>query len=247
MRPTILSSILSLIVGGLVFPDLRDIAEWAARRLVKWAAPKWTDDETEAEALYEDWQAVIEDRPGAILKLVTATGFCVSAATRSYGRVVKSDYREAFKDQPSFATGLLRLWKIRGDRMQREVTIVIIKRALGNQLTYRQRFTNAVLVLGFLGSFFGWIWFCIGHNRVDNQTVSNGTTIVAATYLVLWWLLRRRRRKKFSQVSDPAVALTCSSEAVFTMKDPRSGREVMVTIREIPETTPGGLSAGNPG
>ncbi|SCF19151.1 hypothetical protein [Micromonospora saelicesensis] len=76
------------VILGLLVNEMTDLSPWAARRLVRWAAYRWTTDPDVAAGYAEEWTAIIEERPGKLLKLLTATQFSVGAARRAVPRTV---------------------------------------------------------------------------------------------------------------------------------------------------------------
>ncbi|MEV7227289.1 hypothetical protein AB0M79_09740 [Polymorphospora sp. NPDC051019] len=78
---------------GLIFAEFTEICPWAARRLVSWAAYRWTTDPEEAAGYAEEWKAVIDDRPGKLFKLVTAVQFTAGAACRAASYRLTSAHR----------------------------------------------------------------------------------------------------------------------------------------------------------
>ncbi|MEU5931155.1 hypothetical protein [Micromonospora sp. NPDC047187] len=74
------------ILFGLVVNEVTDISPWAARKLARWSAYRWTTDPEMAAGYAEEWTAVIDDRPGKLLKLLTAVRFAFGAAGRAAPR-----------------------------------------------------------------------------------------------------------------------------------------------------------------
>ncbi|MFY1595570.1 hypothetical protein [Micromonospora sp. WMMD737] len=83
------------IVFGLLVNEVTDISPWAARRLTRWSAYRWTTDPEMAAGYAEEWAAVIDDRPGKLLKLLTALRFALGAAGRAAPRAVVQAVRAA--------------------------------------------------------------------------------------------------------------------------------------------------------
>ena len=82
-REIVVSVCLGLAVNGAF-----DLSPWLARRLLPFAARLWTQDAESRAAYAEEWQAIIEDRPGSLLKLGTAITFLAGGAWRSAPRLV---------------------------------------------------------------------------------------------------------------------------------------------------------------
>ncbi|MFD6697460.1 hypothetical protein ACGFI5_00270 [Micromonospora tulbaghiae] len=75
------------VVFGLAVNELCELSPWLARRLLPFAARMWTRDAESRAAYAEEWQAIIEDRPGKLFKLATAFTFLVGGAWRSAPRL----------------------------------------------------------------------------------------------------------------------------------------------------------------
>ncbi|SCG15513.1 hypothetical protein GA0070610_1747 [Micromonospora echinofusca] len=74
------------IVFGLLVNEVTDISPWLAQKLARWSAYRWTTDPEMAAAYAEEWAALIDDRPGKLLKLLTALRFTLGAAGRAAPR-----------------------------------------------------------------------------------------------------------------------------------------------------------------
>ncbi|MEV0676340.1 hypothetical protein AB0I60_07420 [Actinosynnema sp. NPDC050436] len=73
-----MSTWLNVVMGislGLVANEVGEVSPWLARRLVRWAA------EIRYPGRAEEFEAVINDRPGKLFKLATAVGFACAALT----------------------------------------------------------------------------------------------------------------------------------------------------------------------
>lgn len=75
---------------GLLVNEMTDVSPWAARKLVRWAAYRWTTDPDTAAGYAEEWTAIIDERPGKLLKLLTAVQFSIGAAGRAAPRALAS-------------------------------------------------------------------------------------------------------------------------------------------------------------
>ncbi|TDC81353.1 hypothetical protein E1193_15070 [Micromonospora sp. KC606] len=71
------------VILGLLVNEITDISPWIARRLVRWSAYRWTTDPEIAAGYAEEWEALIDDRPGKLFKLLTAVRFSLGAAGRA--------------------------------------------------------------------------------------------------------------------------------------------------------------------
>ncbi|BCJ61564.1 hypothetical protein C1I93_09135 [Micromonospora endophytica] len=83
------------IVLGLLVNEVTDISPWIARKLVHWSAYRWTTDPATAAGYAEEWAALIDERPGKLLKLLTATRFTLGAAGRAVPRIAKNGTKTA--------------------------------------------------------------------------------------------------------------------------------------------------------
>lgn len=68
------------LATGLAANECCEISDWTARRLVRWSAHVRYGDSDRAEIRAQELEAVIADRPGQLLKLITAMCFVFSAA-----------------------------------------------------------------------------------------------------------------------------------------------------------------------
>lgn len=87
--------ILSITLGVLV-NEVTDISPWLAKRLVQWSAYRWASDPAIAAVYAEEWSSILEDRPGKLLKLLTAIQFTVGAIGRAAPRSVAAIVRNAY-------------------------------------------------------------------------------------------------------------------------------------------------------
>lgn len=99
-------------VFGLLVNEMTDISPWAARRLVHWAAYRWTADPHTAARYAEEWAAIIDERPGKLLKLGTAARFAVGAAGRAAPRALAVlKHRVAYRLWANYHDGYKLLWR----------------------------------------------------------------------------------------------------------------------------------------
>ncbi|WP_433263048.1 hypothetical protein ACQPWR_24915 [Micromonospora vinacea] len=93
------TEIFASVILGFLVNETCDLSPWLARRLVRWAARQWTEDETLVEVYAEDWSAIIDERPGKVFKLATALNFASGAASRAtrirFERLVSRDKTNA--------------------------------------------------------------------------------------------------------------------------------------------------------
>jgi hypothetical protein len=82
--------ILFAILTGLAINECCEISPWAARKLIRWSAHHRYVDPARAEIRAEELAALVDARPGKLLKLITALGFvtgtCAIALRRAIAR-----------------------------------------------------------------------------------------------------------------------------------------------------------------
>lgn len=84
---------------GLAVNECCDVAPWCARKLMHWSAIHRYTNPGRAEARAEELVALINDRPGNMLKLITALAFAAGAVTSSARRSVAQRRRHAQSNQ----------------------------------------------------------------------------------------------------------------------------------------------------
>jgi hypothetical protein len=67
------------VVLGLIVNEICDVSPWLARRLVRWSARLRYQDASRAQLRAEELTALINERPGKLLKLCTGAIFALSA------------------------------------------------------------------------------------------------------------------------------------------------------------------------
>jgi hypothetical protein len=72
------TAILSVLLG-LAVNECCEVSPWAAKKIARWSARLRYDDPERAEIRSEELVALIEDRPGKLLKLITALCFAAAA------------------------------------------------------------------------------------------------------------------------------------------------------------------------
>ena len=82
------SAVMIAIGCGLVANECCELTPWCARKLVRWSAFRRYTDRARAETRAEELTALVNDRPGNLLKLLTACGFAVVGAGAVTRRVV---------------------------------------------------------------------------------------------------------------------------------------------------------------
>ncbi|NIL59780.1 hypothetical protein [Salinispora arenicola] len=103
--------ILSITLGLLV-NEVTDISPAIARRLVRWSAYRWTTNPEIAARYAEEWTALINARPGKLLKILTGIRFSLGAAGRA---------------APRFARGRIKATRITILRIKASLTSVLRK------------------------------------------------------------------------------------------------------------------------
>src|SRR6266567_4926776 len=81
------------IALGLIANECFEVAPWLARKLVRWSAIFKYGDTARARVRAEELAAMIDDRPGNLLKLFTACGFAFGALGAAAHRAVNSGRR----------------------------------------------------------------------------------------------------------------------------------------------------------
>ena len=82
-----MSAVLISIVIGLIVNECCDVSPWCARKLVRWSAHQRYMDPGRAAGRAEELEALIDARPGKLLKLLTALGFAGSAVVVACRRI----------------------------------------------------------------------------------------------------------------------------------------------------------------
>jgi hypothetical protein len=102
-------TLVASVVLGLVANEVWDLSPWLARRVAVLAARVWSRDPRRRETYAEEWQALVAERPGKLLKLLTAVGFLGSAlVTRGRSAVVDRAVLTWLYVGPSLRTGYSR-------------------------------------------------------------------------------------------------------------------------------------------
>jgi RNA polymerase sigma factor (sigma-70 family) len=72
------------ILTSLIAGEITSVSPWCAKKLARWAAlRRYADNPERAEIRAEELAALVEIRPGNLLKLMTALGFAAVGLTRS--------------------------------------------------------------------------------------------------------------------------------------------------------------------
>jgi hypothetical protein len=100
------AAVVIAIITGLIVNEFCDVSPWAAHKLVRWSAHRCYDNPVRAEERAEELEALIDDRPGKLFKLLTSLGFAIKAvAVLTHRAVMQTD--DAGKPQKS-DTGTVR-------------------------------------------------------------------------------------------------------------------------------------------
>lgn len=89
----------SILLGGLAI-ELSDVGPRLARRIVRRAARWWSPDPDDAADHAEEWAALVDERPGKLRKLGTASAFFAGAIPRAVTRPVRR-VASRRRDRPS--------------------------------------------------------------------------------------------------------------------------------------------------
>lgn len=87
--------ILAAIVLGLIANEFSDISPWAARKIVRWAARQQYGETDRGVTRAEELAALINERPGKLFKLGTASRFASAAAAARIRRIMFGDHEIA--------------------------------------------------------------------------------------------------------------------------------------------------------
>jgi membrane protein YdbS with pleckstrin-like domain len=82
------TEIVIAIIGSLLVNETCDLSPWIARKLVRWSAHLRYTDAGRAQLRADELAAVIDERPGKLLKLTTALGFAAAAGTVRLRRAI---------------------------------------------------------------------------------------------------------------------------------------------------------------
>jgi hypothetical protein len=99
----VIAGILLGILSGLLANEFCEFSPWCARKLVRWSAFRRYADPARAKERAEELAAVINDRPGNLLKLITAVSFAASAVIVASRRAAA---READAASAAASTGM---------------------------------------------------------------------------------------------------------------------------------------------
>jgi hypothetical protein len=80
--------ILISVILGLIINECSDVSPWCARKIMEWSAYRRYADLDRARERAEELTALIDARPGKLLKLCTALGFAGSAVFVSFRRTL---------------------------------------------------------------------------------------------------------------------------------------------------------------
>ncbi|MGW5688986.1 hypothetical protein [Nonomuraea sp. NPDC003754] len=98
--------IMFAFVAGLIVNEMCDVSPWLAKRLVWWSAHLRYQNPMRAEVRAEELIALIDSRPGKLLKLFTAIVFLGAGAGVHVWEYQRDRRREARyrRDNPSLVT-----------------------------------------------------------------------------------------------------------------------------------------------
>jgi mycothiol system anti-sigma-R factor len=84
----VLTVVVIPVLVGLGVTEFTDFCPWVARRMVRWSAYRRYPDPDRAATKAEELEALIDDRPGRLFKLLTACGFAGAALTCPLTRAI---------------------------------------------------------------------------------------------------------------------------------------------------------------
>jgi hypothetical protein len=107
---TVLEIVISVLIS-LAANECCEVSPWAARKLVRWSAHHRYQDPARAEDRAEELCALIDDRPGKLLKFLTASGFAVGAVIVSAHRRLSRDPCRQARLSPEYLPALIWNWR----------------------------------------------------------------------------------------------------------------------------------------
>jgi hypothetical protein len=96
----VIAVILIGIVCAYLGNELCEFSPWCARKLVRWSAFRRCADPGRAQMRADELAAVIDARPGNLLKLITAAGFAGAAVIASARRAGARESAAGAGDEP---------------------------------------------------------------------------------------------------------------------------------------------------
>lgn len=107
---TVLAIVISVLIS-LVANECCEVSPWAACKLIRWSAQHRYRDPARAEDRAEELCALIDDRPGKLLKLLTASGFAVGAVIFSARHRLRRDLCRQARLSPAYLLGFIWNWR----------------------------------------------------------------------------------------------------------------------------------------
>ncbi|WP_371408906.1 hypothetical protein OG423_32170 [Micromonospora zamorensis] len=171
--------IVASFVFGLLVNEMTDVSPWAARRLVRWAAYRWTTDPDMAEVYAEEWTAIIDERPGKLFKLATALQFTGGAVGRTVPRRAAVIRTRLVASRPA-------MWLLPRVRL-----VALVFRQEITAPGFGRLFALMNGVIGTIIALVGLAWDLFGTAPASNRTMITVTGLIAAVCYAAGLILRR--------------------------------------------------------
>lgn len=110
------------LLAGLLLAEVSGAVDVLACWVMRRAAVLWTSDRTQSETYAEEWSALIADRPGSLLKLVTALTFVGRAAWKRRDRLASTRRDALTNERGSLEQAITRPERCRSCGRPRDVT-----------------------------------------------------------------------------------------------------------------------------
>lgn len=97
MNTTIVLGILTSLIAG----EITSIGPWCAKKLARWSAfRRYEENPERAEIRAEELEALVETRPGNLLKLLTALGFAAAGLAARLYKAARRGGRDVSREAP---------------------------------------------------------------------------------------------------------------------------------------------------
>jgi hypothetical protein len=178
------------LAAGLAVNECSDVSPWLARRLVRWAAGiRYPGREDELEA-------VIDDRPGKLLKLLTALGFVCAALIYRFTCRRRSTHRFSVargiaSDVTATVIAVLDVWLVFPKEAQ--TYSVVLSTIACAAMLFRRRWPFLAVLVTVPGFLAGWSRLAgmmalgsLAHRRQMHWLTWTGAFLVFLSNFMLW-------------------------------------------------------------